>query len=44
MIIDFWPKATDFNRSLIWGTVGIFVAGMIPITYIIGKPIVESVL
>ena len=44
MIIDFWPKASDFNRSLIYGTVGIFVAGMIPITYLIVKPIVEKYL
>jgi len=42
MIIDFWPKANDFNRGLIYGTVGIFAAGMIPITYIMLKPIVEK--
>ena len=40
MVIDFWPKASDFNRQLIYGTVGLFVAGMIPITYLIVKPIV----
>ncbi len=44
MIIDFWPKASDFNRQLIYGTVGLFVAGMIPITYLIVKPIVEKYL
>jgi succinate dehydrogenase / fumarate reductase cytochrome b subunit len=44
MIIDFWPKASDYNRQLIYGTVSIFVAGMIPITYIIVKPIVEKYL
>jgi succinate dehydrogenase / fumarate reductase cytochrome b subunit len=42
MIIDFWPKASDYNRQLIYGTVAIFVAGMIPISYIIVKPIVEK--
>jgi succinate dehydrogenase cytochrome b subunit len=42
MIIDFWPRASDINRQLIYGTVGIFVAGMIPITYLIVKPIVEK--
>jgi succinate dehydrogenase / fumarate reductase cytochrome b subunit len=41
MVIDFWPKASDWNRQLIYGTVGVFVAGMIPITYLIVKPIVE---
>jgi succinate dehydrogenase / fumarate reductase cytochrome b subunit len=44
IIIDFWPRAADFNRPLIYGTLGIFVAGMIPITYIIVKPIVENYL
>jgi succinate dehydrogenase / fumarate reductase cytochrome b subunit len=39
MVIDFWPKASDFNRQLIYGTVGVFVASMIPITYLIVKPI-----
>jgi succinate dehydrogenase / fumarate reductase cytochrome b subunit len=44
MIIDFWPRASDFNRKLIYGTVGLFVASMIPITYLIVKPIVEKYL
>jgi succinate dehydrogenase / fumarate reductase cytochrome b subunit len=42
MIIDFWPRASDFNRQLIRGTVGIFVASMIPISFLIVKPIVEK--
>jgi succinate dehydrogenase / fumarate reductase cytochrome b subunit len=42
MIIDFWPKANDWNRQLIYGTVGLFVLGMIPITYLIVKPIVTK--
>jgi succinate dehydrogenase / fumarate reductase cytochrome b subunit len=44
MIIDFWPRANDFNRALIYGTVGVFVAGMIPITYIMVRPLVERYL
>jgi succinate dehydrogenase / fumarate reductase cytochrome b subunit len=44
MIIDFWPRANDFNRGLIYATVGTFAAGMIPITYIMVKPIVERYL
>jgi succinate dehydrogenase / fumarate reductase, cytochrome b subunit len=39
MVIDFWPRASDFNRQLIYGTVGLFVLSMIPITYLIVKPI-----
>jgi succinate dehydrogenase / fumarate reductase, cytochrome b subunit len=44
MIIDFWPRASDHSRELIYGTVGLFVAGMIPISYAIVKPIVEKYL
>ncbi|MFL5737129.1 MAG: succinate dehydrogenase, cytochrome b556 subunit [Actinomycetota bacterium] len=41
MIIDFWPGATRYNRQLLYGTVGLFVASMIPITWIMGKDILE---
>ena len=42
MVMDFWPKAADLNRQLIYGTVGVYVLSMIPITYIIVKPIVTE--
>jgi len=42
MVIDFWPKANDYNRQLIYTTVGIFVLSMIPISLIIVTPIVEK--
>jgi len=42
MIMDFWPKAADLNRQLIYATVGVYVAGMIPITYLIVRPIVTE--
>jgi succinate dehydrogenase / fumarate reductase cytochrome b subunit len=41
MIIDFWPSATRYNRSLLYGTVGLFFASMIPITWIMGKDILK---
>ena len=44
MIIDFWPRASDWNRQLTYGTVGLFLAGMVPITYFIVQPIVEKYL
>jgi succinate dehydrogenase / fumarate reductase cytochrome b subunit len=44
MVIDFWPKANEFNRQLIYGTVGLFVASMIPISLIIVTPIVDKYL
>jgi succinate dehydrogenase / fumarate reductase cytochrome b subunit len=42
MIMDFWPKAADLNRQLIYGTAGLYVLSMIPVTYIIVKPIVTE--
>jgi succinate dehydrogenase / fumarate reductase, cytochrome b subunit len=42
MIIDFWPKANDYNRQLIYTTVGLFFLSMIPISAIIVTPIVEK--
>ena len=44
MVVDFWPKASDRNRQLIYGTTAIFLASMAPITYIVVKPIVEKYL
>jgi succinate dehydrogenase / fumarate reductase cytochrome b subunit len=34
MAIDFWPRLTDWNTRLIYGTVGVYVAGMIPISVV----------
>jgi succinate dehydrogenase / fumarate reductase, cytochrome b subunit len=39
MLIDFWPKAAERERELTYTVVVTFVAGMIPITYLIVKPI-----
>ena len=39
MVIDLWPGANDFNRQMIYGTTLLFGLGMIPITYLIVKPI-----
>ncbi len=44
MIVDFWPKASDWNRQLVYGTVALFVLSMIPITFIIVRPIVTEYL
>lgn len=40
MVIDFYPRANDWNRQLIYGTTAVFVAAMLPITYLMVKPIV----
>lgn len=41
MIIDFWPKASLYQRQLFYGTVVLFVAAMIPITIIMGIGIIR---
>jgi succinate dehydrogenase / fumarate reductase cytochrome b subunit len=43
MLIDFWPRLALWNRQLIYGTWTVFVVGMIPIAYLIGRPIVEAI-
>ena len=42
MIIDFWPKASLYQRQLFYGTTAIFVAAMIPITVIMGIGIART--
>lgn len=37
MLVDFWPRLADRQRGLFYGTMGVFVAAMIPITIIMGK-------
>jgi hypothetical protein len=43
MIVDFWPKATVHHVKLFWGTMTLFAASMIPITWIIGRNIVRDI-
>jgi succinate dehydrogenase / fumarate reductase cytochrome b subunit len=42
MIIDFWPKANLWNRQLIWGTLLLFLGSMAPVTYVMGRSILEE--
>ena len=42
MLIDFWPKLADRNRQLIYGTTGLFVAGMIPIAIVMISHILKE--
>ena len=42
MVIDFWPKAADWNRRLIYGTVGLYVASMAPITFLMVKHVLKE--
>lgn len=42
MIMDFWPKSLLRHRELTWGTLLLFAASMAPITWIMGKRILED--
>jgi succinate dehydrogenase / fumarate reductase cytochrome b subunit len=42
MIFDFWPKAADWERQLSFATIGLFLVSMIPITFLIVRPIVTE--
>ncbi len=44
MITDFWPRATLWYRPLFYSTMGVFAAGMIPITIIMGNRIAQEIL
>ncbi len=42
MIIDFWPSATDHQAKLFWATMLLFAGSMAPITWIMGRRIIED--
>lgn len=42
MIIDFWPQTAVRHRWLSWGTLALFAASMAPITYLMGRRIIEG--
>jgi succinate dehydrogenase / fumarate reductase cytochrome b subunit len=42
MIVDFWPKAALHQARLLWTTMVVFAASMIPITYLMGKRILQD--
>ena len=44
MLVDFWPGSTKHSRALSYATIGLFLASMVPITYIMGKDILNLAL
>ena len=40
-IIDFWPKAAEYHTALFYATTGLFLASMIPITWIMVAGIIR---
>jgi len=41
MIIDFWPKTSDRQRQLFWGSMVVYVAMMIPVAIIMGREVLK---
>jgi succinate dehydrogenase / fumarate reductase, cytochrome b subunit len=42
MFFDFWPLSTRHMRTISLGSTGVFLLGMLPITWIMGRSILES--
>jgi succinate dehydrogenase / fumarate reductase cytochrome b subunit len=42
MIVDFWPKAAEYHAPLFYATVALFLLAMAPVTFIIGRSVLES--
>jgi succinate dehydrogenase / fumarate reductase cytochrome b subunit len=42
MVLDFWPRACDWERPLTYATWGLFLAGMVPIALVMVTPVVEE--
>ncbi|MGH2739944.1 MAG: succinate dehydrogenase, cytochrome b556 subunit [Actinomycetota bacterium] len=43
MIIDFWPKAALYDKTLTFWTLTLLVASMAPITWFMGRRIIEGI-
>ncbi len=41
MIIDFWPAATRYWRALSYATILVFLAVMVPVTWVMGRDILD---
>jgi succinate dehydrogenase / fumarate reductase cytochrome b subunit len=44
MIIDFWPRASQYHARLFWATALLFAAAMAPITWLMGTRIVQAIM
>lgn len=43
MLLDFWPKAALYQKQLLAWTLILFVGAMAPITYLMGRRIIEGI-
>ena len=43
MVIDFWPKASVHNTKMVLAVLALFGASMVPITWIMGRRILEAI-
>jgi succinate dehydrogenase / fumarate reductase cytochrome b subunit len=42
MLLDFWPKAAVHHVKLFYATMALFLASMVPVTWIIGRAIIRD--
>lgn len=43
MVIDFWPKASIHNSKMVFAVLALFAAAMLPITWLMGRRILEAI-
>lgn len=41
MIVDFWPRTAAYHRQMFWVAMAVFVAAMVPVTWIMGTAIID---
>ncbi len=41
MVFDFWPKAVDHHKQLFYWTMAVYVAAMIPVSYIMLHEVIK---
>ena len=42
VVVDFWPGATRHHRRLFWIEMALFVVAMVPVTIMMGLPILKG--
>jgi succinate dehydrogenase / fumarate reductase, cytochrome b subunit len=35
VLFDFWPKSSDYQRQAFWVALGVFIAVMLPVTWVV---------
>ena len=43
MLVDFWPRAAIYQARIFWTMMLLFAGSMIPITWLMGRRILEAI-